>query len=202
MADVMIHPTALIEQDVQIGNGTRIWSFVQVRHGASIGTDCNIGKNAFVDFGVTIGNRVKIQNNVSVYHGVTIEDGVFLGPHVCFTNDFLPRAINPDGTPKTTDDWTVGPILVRTGASIGANSTIVPNVTIGAFAMVGAGSVVTRDVPAQALVFGNPACIRGWVCRCGRKLEDVKVTAEAVRGRCPICRVEYALTPASEPRPR
>lgn len=202
MADVMIHPTALIEQDVQIGDGTRIWSFVQVRRGATIGTDCNIGKNAFVDFGVTIGSRVKIQNNVSVYHGVTLEDGVFLGPHVCFTNDLLPRAINPDGTPKTTDDWTVGPILVRTGASIGANSTIVPNVTIGAFALVGAGSVVTRDVPAQALVFGNPARIRGWVCRCGRKLEDLKVTAEAVRGRCPVCGVEYLLAPTAEPRPR
>jgi UDP-2-acetamido-3-amino-2,3-dideoxy-glucuronate N-acetyltransferase len=173
-----------------------------VRRGATIGTDCNIGKNAFVDFEVTIGSRVKIQNNVSVYHGVTLEDGVFLGPHVCFTNDLLPRAINPDGTPKTTEDWTVGPVLVRTGASIGANSTIVPNVTIGEFALVGAGSVVTRDVPAQALVFGNPARIRGWVCRCGRKLEDLKVTVEAVRGRCSVCGVEYLLAPTAEPLPR
>src|SRR5713226_8567534 len=172
--NVFIHPTAEVASDAQIGSGTRIWNSAQVRTGARIGAECNFGKNVYIDAGVVIGDRVKIQNNVSVYHGVTIEDGVFIGPHVCFTNDVLPRAITPQGAVKGQDDWVVGPTLVRSGASIGAGSIILPNVTIGRFAMIGAGSVVTRSVPEYALVYGNPARQHGYVCACGRRFDNVE----------------------------
>ena len=193
MSDVFIHPTADVSKDAQIGAGTKVWSYAQIREGARIGSECIIGKNVYVDFGVQIGSRVKIQNNVSVYHGVTIEDGVFVGPHVCFTNDLLPRAITPAGDLKGADDWEVGPIVIRYGASLGANSTIVPGVTVGSFALVGSGSVVSRDVPEQGLVYGNPARLHGYVCRCGRKLVDIKEAPEGMKGTCPTCQVEYAL---------
>ena len=142
-AGVRVHPTAEVSPDAVIGPGTSIWNQAQVREDARIGAGCVIGKNVYVDAGVVVGDRVKIQNNVSLFHGVTVEDGVFVGPHVCFTNDRVPRAINRDGSPKTDDDWEVTPILVRSGAALGANSTILPGVTIGRWAMVGAGSVVT-----------------------------------------------------------
>jgi acetyltransferase-like isoleucine patch superfamily enzyme len=132
-----------------------------------------IGKGAYVDSGVCIGGRVKIQNYVSVYHGVTIQDGVFVGPHVCFTNDKRPRAINPGGSLKGEDDWIVSETLVSEGAAIGAHSVIVCGTTIGRWAMVGSGSVVTRDVPDYGLVWGNPARLRGFVCPCGERLREV-----------------------------
>lgn len=170
-----VHPTAEVSPDAQIGAGVRIWNQVQVREGAAIGGETIIGKNSYVDFGVSIGPRCKIQNNVSVFHGVTIEDGVFLGPHVCFTNDRLPRAINPDGSPKGEEDWTVTLTLVKTGASVGAGSVILPGVTLGRFCLVAAGSVVTRSVAANALVVGSPARRVGWVCDCGARLPDAEV---------------------------
>ncbi|MEM3433520.1 MAG: acyltransferase, partial [Candidatus Methanomethyliaceae archaeon] len=148
---------------------------------------CILGKGVYIDVGVTIGNNVKIQNYVSVYHGVIIEDGVFIGPHVCFTNDLLPRAINPDGSLKTGNDWTVTGTLVRRGASIGANSTIRCGVTIGEWAMVGAGSVVTQDVPPYGLVYGNPARLHGFVCPCGVKLREAERTLDCVIAQCPQC---------------
>src|ERR671915_151677 len=123
-ADVRVHPTAEVSPEAEIGPGTSIWNQAQVREGARIGADCVIGKNVYVDAGVVIGDRCKVQNNVSLFHGVTVEDGVFVGPHVCFTNDRVPRAVNADGSLKTDDDWEVGPILVRHGAALGANSTI------------------------------------------------------------------------------
>ena len=119
-----IHPTADVSNEATIGDGTSIWMHVQVRPGAQIGENCNIGKGVFIDSNVKIGKNVKIQNYVSVYHGVTLEDGVFVGPHVCFTNDLRPRAINPDGTLKSADDWAVTKTLIRYGAALGANSTI------------------------------------------------------------------------------
>lgn len=164
-----IHPSATVEEGAQIGEGTRIWHLVQVRPGAKIGTECIIGRGVFIDSGVVIGNRVKIQNYVSVYHGVTVEDGVFIGPHAVFTNDKIPRAINADGTLKAADDWVVSPTLVRYGASIGTNAVLVCGITVGRWAMVGAGAVVTKDVPDYALVVGNPARIIGYVDESGRR---------------------------------
>jgi acetyltransferase-like isoleucine patch superfamily enzyme len=200
MGDVFIHPTAEVHREANIGAGTKIWSYAQIREGAQIGSECIVGRNVYIDFDVSIGSRVKIQNNVSVYHGVTIEDGVFIGPHVCFTNDLLPRAITPDGNLKGTEDWVVTPIVIRYGASLGANSTIVPGVTVGSFALVGSGSVVTRDVPEQGLVYGNPARLQGYVCRCGQKLVEMTQTPEGKQGSCPKCQVTYTLSTWSSRR--
>ena len=183
---VRIHPTADVAPSAEIGPGTSIWNQAQVRERARIGPGCVIGKNVYVDLDVVIGANVKIQNNVSVYHGVSVEDGVFIGPHVCFTNDRVPRAINPDGTLKGDEDWEVTPILVRRGAAIGANSTLLPGVTVGRWAMVGAGSVVTRNVGDYELVAGNPARHMGSVCSCGEHLPD-QADGTAFRGDCPSC---------------
>jgi UDP-2-acetamido-3-amino-2,3-dideoxy-glucuronate N-acetyltransferase len=169
---IFIHNSANVSDKAKIGKDTKIWNWVQVRENASIGNNSIISKGVYIDFGVKIGNNVKIQNNVSVYHGVTIEDGVFIGPHVCFTNDKIPRAINPDGKLKDNSDWKVSPIIVKEGASIGANSVILPGVIIGRFALIGSGSVVTKDIPDFALAYGNPAIIVGIVCKCGNKLVD------------------------------
>lgn len=182
-----IHPSAEVSPDAHVGAGTRIWGQVQVREGAHIGEMCNIGKGVYVDADVRIGSCVKIQNHVSVFEGVTLEDGVFVGPHVCFTNDLLPRAITPDGKLKSADDWVVTPTVVKYGASIGAGAVIRCGVTIGTFALVGAGSVVTRDVAAFALVFGNPARQRGYVCRCARRLSDVREVEGRLVGECEVC---------------
>ncbi len=184
-ADVRVHPTADVAPDAVIGPGTSIWNQAQVREGARIGASCVIGKNVYVDAGVLIGDRCKVQNNVSLFHGVTLEDGVFVGPHVCFTNDRVPRAVNRDGSPKTDADWEVSPILVRTGAALGANSTILPGITIGRWALIGAGSVVTRNVADHELVAGNPARRIGSACACGAPLRDDD--GRAFRGACPSC---------------
>src|SRR3989344_2444054 len=167
-----IHPTAIVDSNVRIGEGTSIWHHVHVRENASLGKNCVVGKNSYIDHQVSLGNNVKIQNNCSVYHGVTIHDGVFVGQHVCFTNDKVPRAVNPDGTLKSAQAWEVSKTTVGMGASIGAHSVILPGVSIGSWAMIGAGSVVTKNVPDYALVFGSPAKLAGYVCKCGRKLVD------------------------------
>jgi acetyltransferase-like isoleucine patch superfamily enzyme len=164
-----IHATSVVAASAVIGDGTQIWLHCQIRDDVRIGEQCILGKNIYVDSGVQIGSRVKIQNNVSLYVGVTIEDGVFLGPHVCFTNDRVPRAVNPDGSLKGLSDWHVDQTRVAAGAAIGANSTVVCGVTIGEWAMIGSGSVVTHDVPAYALVYGNPARHRGWVTPRGER---------------------------------
>jgi UDP-2-acetamido-3-amino-2,3-dideoxy-glucuronate N-acetyltransferase len=175
----MIHPTAHVDPSASIGEDAKIWNWVQVRERAKIGARCVLSKGVYVDFEVSIGDDCKIQNNVSLYHGVTLERGVFVGPHVCFTNDRYPRAINPDGTQKSAADWTVTPILVREGASIGANATILPGVTLGRFCTVGAGAVVTHDVPDHALVLGNPGRLAGSVCSCGKPAPG--------ETRCAVC---------------
>lgn len=179
-AGAQIHPTAEVSPQAQIGAGTRIWHQAQIREGAVIGTNCILGKGVYVDAGVVVGNNVKIQNGALLYHGLTLEDGVFVGPQACFTNDRLPRAITPDGTLKTDADWTVGPIHVGYGASIGAGAIVLPGVTIGRFALVAAGAVVSQSVPPHTLVMGVPARPAGFVCRCGQRLRQ-----KANVWRCP-----------------
>lgn len=174
------HPTAVVESE-DIGEGTRIWHFAHVRQGSKIGKNCNVGKSVYVDTEAVIGDNVKIQNFVSVYKGVVIEDDVFVGPSATFTNDLYPRAF-------IWDEEHVVPTLVRRGASIGANSTVICGVTIGEYAMVGAGSVVSRNVPPFALVLGNPAEVRNWICYCGCRLENVLKESETVTiYRCNAC---------------
>lgn len=185
-AGAIIAPTAIVDDGASVGAGTRVWHWTQVREGAQIGAESIVGKGCYIDAGVRIGSRVKIQSNVSVFHGVTIEDGVFVGPHVCFTNDREPRAITPEGALKGADDWTVSETLVRHGASIGANATLVCGVTVGRFAMVAAGAVVTRDVPDYGLVMGSPARLAGYVCPCGRRLPGGPAAGTEGR-RCAGC---------------
>lgn len=191
MSPIRIHPTADVHASSKLGEGTQIWHQAQIREEATLGENCVVGKGVYIDAAVTVGSNVKIQNYASVFHGVTIEDGVFIGPHVCFTNDLRPRAINPDGTPKGIDDWIVRPTLIRHGAALGANSTIVCGIEIGPWAMIGAGSTVTHDVPAYGLVWGNPARLQGFVCPCGAQLVAPTPAAAAPDGqvalRCPAC---------------
>ena len=177
MSDIFIHPTAEVDDTAIIGKGTKIWNQAQVRNNANLGENCVISKNVYIDEHVKIGNGVKVQNNVNIYHGVTIEDGVFLGPSMTFTNDMYPRSFNTE--------WKITETLVKKGASIGANAAIRCGVTIGEYATVGTGSVVTHDVPSQALVVGNPAHQIGWVCKCGFKLDE--------NGTCTECGERYEL---------
>lgn len=167
-----VHPTACVESEAKIGAGTKVWHEAQIRTRARIGAGCIVGKGAFVDFDVVIGDNCKLQNYACVYHGVTLGRGVFVGPHAVFTNDVYPRSTDPAFGVLGNGDWEVGISSVGDGASIGANSTILPNVTIGKWAMVAAGSIVTRDVEPYALVVGSPARRVGWVCRCGKKVES------------------------------
>ena len=158
------HPSAIIDEGAQIGEGTRIWHFCHVSEGAVLGNNCILGQNVFVANGVRLGNGVKVQNNVSIYTGVTCEDEVFLGPSMVFTNVINPRSF----VERKTE---FRPTLVKRGASIGANATILCGITLGQYCMIGAGAVVTRDVPDFALVTGVPAQQTGWVSRLGHRLE-------------------------------
>jgi acetyltransferase-like isoleucine patch superfamily enzyme len=162
---VFVHPSALCESD-DVGPRTRVWAFAHVMAGAVVGADCNVCDHAFIESGARLGDRVTVKNNVLVWDRVTVEDEVFLGPNAVFTNDLNPRVAFKKSPARFT------PTLVRRGASIGANATIVCGVTIGVQSMVGAGSVVTRDVPPHALVAGNPARRIGWVCSCGERLGE------------------------------
>jgi|SRR5579884_63300 len=169
---VFVHDTASIEDGASIGQGTRVWHQAQIRTRARIGERCIVGKGVFIDFDVVVGDDCKFQNYACVYHGVEIGRGVFVGPHAVFTNDVYPRATDPSFGLLKDGDWEVGRISVGDGASIGANSTILPNVRIGSWALVAAGAVVTRDVEAYAVVAGSPARRMGWVCRCGRRVTE------------------------------
>jgi UDP-2-acetamido-3-amino-2,3-dideoxy-glucuronate N-acetyltransferase len=171
-ADAFVHETALVEAGASIGPGARIWHQAQVRAGATIGARCIVGKGVFIDFDVAIGDDSKLQNYACVYHGVTLGRGVFVGPHAVFTNDLRPRATDPHFAPLRDGDWEVGETSVDDGAAIGANATILPGIRIGRWAMIGAGAVVTRDVPAYALVVGTPARFLAWVCACGARVAD------------------------------
>jgi acetyltransferase-like isoleucine patch superfamily enzyme len=161
-----IHETADVSPEAKIGPGTKIWNNVQIREKAVIGAQCIVGKSVYIDHTVIIGDRVKIQNGVSIYHGVTIEDDVFLGPHMTFTNDLYPRAFDPD--------WHVVKTMVKKGASIGANVTIVCGVELGAYCMIGAGAVVTKNVPPHALILGNPGRVAGFVSIKGKPVRQIR----------------------------
>jgi len=183
---VSIHETADVSKQAKIGKGTKIWHQAQVRENAKIGENCNIGKGVYIDFDVKIGNNCKIQNYVSIYCGVAVEDDVFIGPSVTFTNDLYPRAF-------IWNDEKVVSTLVKKGASIGANATIICGITIGKYAIIGAGSVVTKDVPNHGLVYGNPAELKGFVCECGRKLDEHKEEKNYVKGICKFCNKEILI---------
>jgi UDP-2-acetamido-3-amino-2,3-dideoxy-glucuronate N-acetyltransferase len=181
MNSYFVHQSAVIDEGAEIGPGTNIWHFSHIMQGCRIGSNCIIGQNVFLASGVILGDGVKIQNNISIYTGVKCEDDVFIGPSVVFTNVINPRAfIERKHEYRST--------IIKRGASIGANSTIICGVTIGSYALIGAGSVVTRDIPAYALAFGSPARIKGWVCKCGVKLDFTE--AEAA---CKTCGLNYIL---------
>ncbi|MCR4286562.1 MAG: acetyltransferase [Deltaproteobacteria bacterium] len=177
--DVFIHETADVSAEAVIGDGTKIWHQAQVMSGAKIGRNCKIGKGVYIDAGVRIGDNVKIQNYVSVYKGVTIEDDVLLGPHMTFTNDLYPRAFN--------NDYTVYETLIKKGSSIGANATIICGVTLNEYSMVAAGAVVFSDVPAFALIMGNPGRVTGSVCKCGKRLDVRKSPNQGTESKIAVC---------------
>ena len=187
-----IHPAADVSDQATVGSGTKIWSHVQVREGAVIGKGCVLGKGAYVDSNVQIGDFCKLENGVFVYKGFNLESGVFLGPGVMLLNDKHPRAINPDGTLKSEADWTVSQGLVEYGAAVGGGAVLLPGVNVGRMALVGSGAVVTKNVPARAIVAGNPAQIRGLACDCGRPLvRQSRPTSFA----CPSCGRTYEVEP-------
>jgi UDP-2-acetamido-3-amino-2,3-dideoxy-glucuronate N-acetyltransferase len=193
MPDYFAHESSCIDEGATIGANSRIWHFCHIMPGATIGRECSLGQNVFVATGVAVGNNVKIQNNVSLYTGVTVEDDVFLGPSMVFTNVINPRShvIRRDEYRQTT---------IERGATIGANATVVCGVRLGRYCFVGAGAVVTRDVPPYALVYGSPARQQGWMCTCG-----VRLYFEGAAATCAACGQGYLInhegvTPAGDDR--
>jgi UDP-2-acetamido-3-amino-2,3-dideoxy-glucuronate N-acetyltransferase len=182
MAEYFVHPSSFVDEGAEVGAGSRIWHFSHVMSGARIGRRCNLGQNVVVAADVVIGDGVKIQNNVSVYTGVVLEDDVFCGPSMVFTN-----VVNPRSHVSRKDEYR--PTLVKKGATLGANSTVVCGHTVGRYAFVGAGTVVTRDVPDYALVVGNPARVAGWMCECGVKLAAGRTPPESAV--CAACGAAY-----------
>lgn len=166
MGSFVVHPSSYVDEDVNIGENTKIWHFCHIQPGAVIGSHCSLGQNVNVANNVKIGDGCKIQNNVSLYEGVELEDHVFCGPSCVFTNDLTPRAKYPKGRAAYRKT------LVKTGASIGANATIVCGYTLGRWALIASGAVVTGDVPDHALMVGVPARQKGWVCECGERLDN------------------------------
>ena len=190
----MIQSTAKVSPDTKIGRNTVIDEYTIISSEVTIGDECKIHKNIFIDAGVSIGSRVKIQDGVMIPHGVSISDGVFIGPSVAFTNDKHPRSINKDGSLKTSRDWNVNKTQIGYGASLGANSTIICGVTIGKWAMVGAGSVVVHDVPDYALVVGCPAKIIGWVDKSGYQMTMIRETDKHIIMYSVAEKEEYLIT--------
>lgn len=183
MKDVFVHETATVETG-DIGSGTKIWHYAHVREGASIGKNCTIGQCAYIGKDVKVGNNCKIENKTSLFQGVTLEDDCFIGPHTTFTNDKRPRS---------KGDWKIVKTKVCNGVSIGANSTILCGITLHDNCMIGSGSVVTKDVPANALLYGNPAKIKGFVCGCGGTLEKARVAGSYVEMKCVKCSKIYKI---------
>jgi acetyltransferase-like isoleucine patch superfamily enzyme len=185
--EATVHPSAEVEDGAVVGDGTTVWQLAHVRRGASVGVDCNLGRGVYIDADVVMGDRVKVQNYSLVYAPARVEDGVFIGPAVVLTNDRYPRAVNPDGSRKTADDWDAVGVTLREGCAIGAHSVLLPGVTVGRWAMVAAGSVVTQDVRDFEIVAGVPARSRGWVGRSGRPLQALG----SGKYRCPTTGEEY-----------
>ena len=179
---VRVQPSAQVDESAVVGDGTSVWELAQIREDATLGTGCVIGRGAYVGSGVVVGNNVKLQNYALVYEPAVLEDGVFVGPAAVLTNDEYPRSVDPDGNLKRASDWQPVGVTVREGASLGARSVCVAPVTVGRWAMVAAGAVVTKDVPDFALVVGVPARQIGWVGRSGRRLEEGDWTGT---WRCP-----------------
>jgi UDP-2-acetamido-3-amino-2,3-dideoxy-glucuronate N-acetyltransferase len=182
VSDYYVHPSSIIDNGAQIGSGTCIWHFCHIMPGAVVGRSCTLGQNVFIASDTVIGDNVKIQNNVSVYTGVIIEDDVFLGPSMVFTN-----VVNPRSHVSRRDEYRR--TLVKKGATIGANATVLCGLTLGSYSFVGAGAVVTHDVPDYGLVYGNPARLEGWVCQCGQSLT---FPGGADRAACSDCGHRYA----------
>jgi len=189
MNNTYISPSALVEANVSIGESTKIWHNSHIRNDANIGSGCVIGENVYVGVKVRIGNNSKIQNGAQIYEPADLGNGVFIGPQVVLTNDRIPRSIAPNGTLKSSKDWDLVGVSVNDGASIGANSTCIAPVRIGKWALVGAGSVVTKDVPDYALVVGNPARQIAWVSEAGQTLVD----EGGNEFRCPVTNARYRL---------
>lgn len=182
-----ISKKATVSKKSKLGKNVQVWDYVQIRDDVIIGDDCKIGKGSYIENHVKIGNSVKIQNYASIYGEAEIEDEVFIGPYVCFTNDKVPRAANLKGKLRSEKEWKKGKITVKKGASIGAGSILITDIIIGEYAFVGAGSVVTKSVESYNLVFGNPAKVKGFVCKCGnlvKKLNDRK------KRTCSICKTK------------
>ena len=192
MTNYFAHATALIESD-QIGDRTRIWAYAHVLKGAVVGEDCNIGDHCFIEGGAVVGSRVTMKNSNMLWEGVTLEDGVFVGPHVFFTNDLFPRSPRlAEAAYRYQDHGWMSTTTIQTGASLGAAAVILAGTVIGAFSMVGAGAVVTKNVKPYALVIGNPARQIGWVCKCGQRLH-FNDDAAASYASC-ACGLEYDLS--------
>ena len=185
MSNCYVDPTAIIEKDVTLGKGTKVWHFVHIMENAKIGENCVIADFVYIGKDVIIGKGVKIENRATVYDGVTIDDNVFVGPHVTFTNDLYPRSFK--------QDWKKIQTSVKEGASIGAGTIIVCGITIGQYALIGAGSTITRDIPPNSLAFGNPARVRGFVCKCNKKLVLKKKCKKYVYMVCSICNEKYQI---------
>jgi UDP-2-acetamido-3-amino-2,3-dideoxy-glucuronate N-acetyltransferase len=174
-----VHPTAVVDEPAEIGEGTKIWHFTHIMSGARIGKNCIIGQNVFISSGAILGNNIKIQNNVSIYDGVILEDNVFCGPSMVFTNVFNPRSF-------ISRRKEIRKTLIKRGATIGANATIICGNTIGQYAFIGACSIVTKDVPDHALIYGNPAKVKGWVCQCA-----VEIRFRSGKAVCQACGKRY-----------
>jgi len=183
MTDYFVHESSYVDDGAQVGKGAKIWHFCHIMGETRIGEGCNIGQNVFIASHVTLGSNVKVQNNVSIYTGVTVEDDVFLGPSMVFTN-----VVNPRSHVNRKDEYK--PTLVKRGATVGANATIVCGVTLGRYCFIGAGAVVTRNIPDYALVYGNPGRVQGWMCQCGLRLA-FEQAGNAEQARCVECGREY-----------